>query len=86
MLVKMMPMEDIMMIDINPGWKDGTKISYPKKVPAYVIVVEEKSHEMFTREGNDLITTQKISLAQAQGLHGSPEEARRRTLAIPITP
>ncbi|KAG0454865.1 hypothetical protein HPP92_024157 [Vanilla planifolia] len=86
--VKMMPTEDVLMININAGLKNGTKIAYPKKeddvIPTDIVfVVEEMSHEMFTREGNDLITTQKISLAQA--LKGYTAQLRTldgRTLTI----
>ncbi|KAG0456026.1 hypothetical protein HPP92_023814 [Vanilla planifolia] len=85
---KMMPMEDILIIKINAGLKNGTKIPSPKKeddvIPTDIVfVVEEMSHEMFTREGNDLITTQKISLAQA--LKGYTAQLRTldgRTLTI----
>ncbi|KAG0454899.1 hypothetical protein HPP92_023819 [Vanilla planifolia] len=43
-------------------------------------------HEMFTREGNDLITTQKISLAQAvKGYTAHLKTLDGRTLTIPIS-
>ncbi|KAG0456030.1 hypothetical protein HPP92_023818 [Vanilla planifolia] len=88
---KMMPMEDILKIDINAGLKNGTKIPYPKKdddvIPTDIVfVVEEMPHEMFTREGNDLITTQKISLAQAlKGYTAHLKTLDDRTLTIPIS-
>ncbi|CAA6671530.1 unnamed protein product [Spirodela intermedia] len=57
----------------EPGWKKGTKITFSEKgneqpnvIPAdLVFIIDEKPHEVFTREGNDLVTTQKISLAEA---------------------
>ncbi|KAG0454863.1 hypothetical protein HPP92_024155 [Vanilla planifolia] len=88
---KVMPIEDILMIDINVGLKNGTKIPYPKKeddvIPADIVfVVEEMPHEMFTREGNDLFTTQKISLAQAlMGYTTHLKTLDGRTLTIPIS-
>ncbi|KAG0454890.1 hypothetical protein HPP92_024182 [Vanilla planifolia] len=89
---KMMPIEDILMIDINAGMKNGTKIPYyPKKEDDViradiVFIVYEIPHEMFTREGNDLITTQKISLAQAlKGYTAHLKTLDGRTLTIPIS-
>lgn len=62
-----------MKIDIKPGWKKGTKITFPEKgnqepgvIPADLIfVVDEKPHPVFRREGNDLVVNQKISLLEA---------------------
>nr|AGS09412.1 DnaJ family protein [Euglena gracilis] len=68
-----MQVEKILQIDIQPGWKQGTKVVFenegdesPDRLPAdYVFVVEEVPHESFTREGNDLRYRHKISLSQA---------------------
>ncbi|KAL9342928.1 hypothetical protein Peur_063359 [Populus x canadensis] len=68
-----MQVEEILTIDIKPGWKKGTKITFPEKgneqpniVPAdLVFIIDEKPHPVFTRDGNDLVVTQKISLAEA---------------------
>lgn len=68
-----MQVEEILTIDVKPGWKKGTKITFPEKgneqpnvIPAdLVFVIDEKPHSVFTRDGNDLIVTQKISLAEA---------------------
>lgn len=57
-------------ITIPPGMKEGTKITYENlgnihhnKSPGDVIfVVTEKKHDLYTREGNDLFFTAKISL------------------------
>lgn len=62
-----------MKIDIKPGWKKGTKITFPEKghqepgnAPADLIfVVDEKPHAFFKRQGNDLVITQKILLVEA---------------------
>ena len=63
-----------MKINIEPGWKRGTKITFPEKgnqepgttSPADLIfVVDEKPHPFFKREGNDLVVTQKILLLEA---------------------
>ncbi|GAB4857345.1 hypothetical protein Ancab_015253 [Ancistrocladus abbreviatus] len=65
--------EEILSIEIKPGWKKGTKITFPEKgneqrgvIPADVVfIVDEKPHAVFKRDGNDLIVTQKISLVEA---------------------
>ena len=65
--------EEILTIDVKPGWKKGTKITFPEKgnespsmMPADIVfIIEEKPHDVFTREGNDLVMTQKISLVEA---------------------
>ena len=62
-----------MKIDIKPGWKKGTKITFPGKgnqeagmAPADLIfVVDEKLHAFFKRDGNDLVVSQKILLVDA---------------------
>ncbi|KAF9591197.1 hypothetical protein IFM89_002852 [Coptis chinensis] len=57
---------------LEPGWKKGTKITFPEKgnekpnvIPAdLVFIIDEKPHSVFTRDGNDLTVTQRISLAE----------------------
>ena len=56
-----------------PGWKSGTKVRFPRagneqargESQDLVFVVEEKPHPRFTRDGNDLIVTQKLPLVEA---------------------
>jgi len=67
--------DDVKILEINvkPGWKAGTKITFPKEgdekpgiTPGDIIfVVTEKPHPQFKRSGNDLIHKQKITLKQA---------------------
>lgn len=62
-------------INVKPGWKKGTKITFPGEgdesktatTPDIVFVVKEKaeSSEGYEREGNNLIYTYKLSLADA---------------------
>ena len=64
--------QEILTIDIKPGWKKGTKITFAEKgneaphvIPADIVfTIAEKPHDVFTREGNDLVMTRKISLAE----------------------
>ncbi|GER51512.1 DNAJ heat shock family protein [Striga asiatica] len=65
--------EEVLAIHIKPGWKKGTKITFPDKgnqkdgfAPGDLIfVVDEKPHPVFKRDGNDLIIHQRISLLDA---------------------
>ncbi|XP_010433214.1 PREDICTED: dnaJ homolog subfamily B member 13-like [Camelina sativa] len=91
---KAMQVEEILTIGVKPGWKKGTKITFPEKgnehpgvIPAdLVFIIDEKPHPVFTREGNDLIVTQKISLADAlTGYTANITTLDGRTLAIPVT-
>ncbi|KAH7553844.1 hypothetical protein ACOSP7_029278 [Xanthoceras sorbifolium] len=65
--------EEILTIEVKPGWKKGTKITFPEKgneqrniIPSdLVFIIDEKPHSVFKRDGNDLIITQKVSLVEA---------------------
>ena len=64
---------EILNIDIKPGWKQGTKITYAEKgdqvpghIPADIVFeIEEKPHPRFRREKDDLYYTYKVSLKDA---------------------
>jgi len=70
--------DKVLEIQIHPGWKSGTKIRFPHagneqpngEGQDLVFVVEEKPHEVFKREGNDLSANLKIPLVEA--LAGPP--------------
>ena len=55
--------EKVLTIHVQPGWKKGTKITFPQEgdeaagqLPAdLVFVVAEKPHDTFVREGNNLV-------------------------------
>ncbi|XP_057448345.1 uncharacterized protein LOC130739896 [Lotus japonicus] len=65
--------EEILKIDVKPGWKKGTKITFPGKgnvepgatAADLIFVVDERPHGIFKRYGNDLVVTQKILLLDA---------------------
>ncbi|XP_055609279.1 dnaJ protein homolog 1-like [Uranotaenia lowii] len=65
--------EKILSINVKPGWKAGTKITFPKegdqvpgKVPADIVfIIRDKPHPNFKREGSDIKYTSKITLRQA---------------------
>jgi DnaJ-class molecular chaperone len=60
-------------INIKPGWKAGTKITFPRegdqginKIPADIVfIIRDKPHPLFKREGSDIKYAAKISLKQA---------------------
>ncbi|XVE92551.1 hypothetical protein REPUB_Repub01dG0107400 [Reevesia pubescens] len=91
---KLKTVEEILKIDIKPGWKKGTKITFPEKgnhepgvTPADLIfVLDEKSHPIFKRDGNNLVVNQKITLLEAlTGITLSLTTLDGRNLTIPVT-
>jgi DnaJ family protein B protein 4 len=64
---------EILTIEVRPGWKKGTKITFqekgdehPGRVPADIVfVLAEKPHAAFAREGNDLVYTHRLPLREA---------------------
>ncbi|XP_027335396.1 dnaJ homolog subfamily B member 1 isoform X2 [Abrus precatorius] len=84
---------EILTIEIKPGWKKGTKITFPEKgneqrgvIPAdLVFIIDEKPHSVFKRDGNDLVVTQKISLVEAlTGYMAQLATLDGRNLTVPI--
>ncbi|XP_058074699.1 uncharacterized protein LOC131223339 [Magnolia sinica] len=91
---RLAPETEILTIDVKPGWKKGTKITFPDKgneqvnqLPAdLVFVVDEKPHDVFKRDGNDLIISHKVSLAEAlAGTTVNLMTLDGRSLTIPVT-
>lgn len=89
-----MPASEILVIDVKPGWKKGTKLFFqdkgnqqPNQLPAdLVFVVDEKPDGVFKRDGNDLVMNYKVTLAEAlAGTVVTLTTLDRRTLTIPVT-
>ncbi|XP_057952121.1 uncharacterized protein LOC131146504 [Malania oleifera] len=65
--------EEILTIDVKPGWKKGTKITFPEKgnqdpgviAADLIFVIDEKTHAVYKRDGNDLVVNQEITLLEA---------------------
>uniref|UniRef100_A0A6G1SAD5 DnaJ subfamily B member 4 n=1 Tax=Aceria tosichella TaxID=561515 RepID=A0A6G1SAD5_9ACAR len=65
--------DKILTINVKPGWKSGTKITFnqegdqgPNTLPADVIfIIKDKPHPHFKRDGSDIKYTAKISLREA---------------------
>nr|AEE92843.1 Potato virus X SL1 RNA interacting protein 2 [Nicotiana benthamiana] len=90
---KRMQVVEILTINIKPGWKKGTKITFQEKgneqpgvIPAdLVFIIDEKPHRIFSRDGNDLIVPQKISLVEAlTGCTVQLTTLDGRNLTIPV--
>ncbi|XP_043941806.1 dnaJ homolog subfamily B member 4 [Protopterus annectens] len=67
-------MEDkILTIEIKKGWKEGTKITFPKEgdetpntIPADIVfVIKDKPHNRFKRDGSNIICPVQVSLREA---------------------
>ncbi|KAI7985704.1 hypothetical protein LOK49_LG14G00800 [Camellia lanceoleosa] len=91
---KVRNVEEILTIEVKPGWKKGTKITFPEKgnqepgvIPADLIfVIDEKPHALYIRDGNDLMVSQEISLVEA--LTGKTLELTTldgREITVPLT-
>lgn len=70
----MEPEQKILEISVKKGWKEGTKITFPKegnrvvgKTPADIVFkIKDKPHKRFTRDrDNNLICREPVSLKQA---------------------
>uniref|UniRef100_A0A3P9MIX9 J domain-containing protein n=1 Tax=Oryzias latipes TaxID=8090 RepID=A0A3P9MIX9_ORYLA len=65
--------EKILEVQIKKGWKEGTKITFPKEgdetprnIPADVVfVLKDKPHPVFKRDGSDIVYTARVSLRDA---------------------
>ncbi|TWW59551.1 dnaJ homolog subfamily B member 1b [Takifugu flavidus] len=65
--------DKILEVQIKKGWKEGTKITFPKEgdetptnIPADIVfVVKDKPHPVFRRDGSDIVYPAKISLRDA---------------------
>ncbi|KFP29558.1 DnaJ subfamily B member 4, partial [Colius striatus] len=65
--------DKILTIEIKRGWKEGTKITFPKEgdetpntIPADIVfIIKDKPHSHFKRDGSNIIYPVKISLREA---------------------
>ena len=64
--------DKVLTIDVKPGWKAGTKITFPREgdqsantVPADIVfIIKDKPHQYFKRDGVDLIYSARITLRE----------------------
>ncbi|XP_078485547.1 dnaJ homolog subfamily B member 4-like [Ciona intestinalis] len=65
--------DKILNIDIKKGWKEGTKITFPKEgdekpntIPADIVfTLKDAEHDKFKRDGSNIIYTNTVTLKQA---------------------
>ncbi|XP_043110290.1 dnaJ homolog subfamily B member 4 [Puntigrus tetrazona] len=65
--------DKILTIEIKRGWKEGTKITFPREgdespntIPADIVfVIKDKPHAHFRREGSDIVYPVRVSLRQS---------------------
>ncbi|KAI1726769.1 dnaJ domain-containing protein [Ditylenchus destructor] len=65
--------DKVLTINIKPGWKSGTKVTFPKegdqmpgRVPADIaFVIKDKAHPLFKRENSDIRYVHKVTLRDA---------------------
>lgn len=68
--------DKLVSIAIKPGWKSGTKVTFPKegdqtrgKIPADIVfIVRDKPHPLYKREGSDLRYTARLTLKQVRSI------------------
>lgn len=64
--------DKVITVDIKPGWKAGTKITFPRegdqlpdKIPADIVfIVRDKPHQLFSRDGSDIKFRVKLGLRE----------------------
>jgi DnaJ family protein B protein 4 len=89
-----MKVEKILNVEVKKGWKAGTKLTFkeegderPGIVPADIIfIIEEKPHDRFKRDGDNLIYTARVGLKEA--LCGTSIEVLTlddRWVKVPVT-
>ncbi|XP_012863398.1 dnaJ homolog subfamily B member 1 [Echinops telfairi] len=60
-------------VEVKRGWKEGTKITFPKEgdqtssnIPADIVfVLKDKPHNIFKRDGSDVVYPARVSLREA---------------------
>jgi len=66
--------ETVLEINIKPGWKAGTKVTFPGEgdeigstgaAQDVIFVIREKRHPLYTREGSNLLHHRKVPLVDA---------------------
>ncbi|KAJ9702429.1 hypothetical protein PVL29_004252 [Vitis rotundifolia] len=91
---RLVPETEILIIEVKPGWKKGTKVTFQDKgneqlnqlAADLVFVIDEKPDNVFKRDGNDLVMNYKVSLAEAlAGTAVTLTTLDGRNLTIPVT-
>jgi len=93
--------ETVLEVAVKPGWKAGTKITFPGEgdeigasgqAQDVVFVIREKKHHLYTREGSNLLHHRKIPLVDAltgfkvELAHLEPDKVLRINVSDTVTP
>ena len=70
---KQVAVEKVLTVQIKPGWKAGTKIKFPGegdempdgRYQDIEFIIDEAPHSMFTRDGDNLRMTIKLTLGES---------------------
>lgn len=81
--------DKILNIVIKRGWKEGTKITFPKEgdatpdnIPADIVfILKDKPHSHFKRDGTNVVYTAAISLKEVGAWAGAGMAGRRREVS-----
>ncbi|KAI3382590.1 hypothetical protein SNEBB_002257 [Seison nebaliae] len=65
--------DKVLVIEVKPGWKSGTKITYPQEgdhnpssIPADIIfIIKDRPHPLFKRDGSDILYEARVGLRDA---------------------
>ncbi|XP_068457494.1 dnaJ homolog subfamily B member 13 [Clinocottus analis] len=85
--------DKILAINVQPGWKEGTRITFPKEgdqgpnsIPGDIVfIVRQTSHPLFVRQQDDLIYKVQITLQMAlTGFSVDVPTLDGRLISIPI--
>ena len=65
--------EKVLSVQIKPGWRAGTKLKFPGegdempdgRIQDIEFIIEEKPHPLYTRDGDNLKATVRLSLTEA---------------------
>jgi len=95
------PSETVLEISVKPGWKAGTKVTFPGEgdeigntgaAQDVVFVIREKRHPLYSREGSNLLHHRKVPLVDAlcgfkfELDHLEPGKTLRVTVNDMVTP
>ena len=58
--------EEIITINIKPGWKEGTKLTFNVNFGKVIFIIKEKTHKYFKRNNNDLIWICNLTKKQSE--------------------
>ena len=87
--------ENVLEVNIKPGWKAGTKIRFPNagdelvpgQAQTIVFVIEEKPHPIYKRDGDDLFAELELNIVEAfTGFSRELPTIDGRTLKITSSP